>query len=323
MFCIHKKAPPPNLFALSNLVTTTTEVSLGAPKSIGLNLVVDKRPWSRGCETRAGNLIADSYAWKGNADLGMINGGNIRDDQGVSIIPKGTIPDTTTFGKFMIFANKIQLVRMNAYRLKQALENAYRQLSTTMIASNADDLDEDGPQHGNCFSAGSGSGRFMHLSSNIQVELKLSNSALTLVSGTSASLKNLKANNNGSRVVRIIIKGLVIYNNPSGTYNTGWATGDSSCTVRQTTFTNSAACNFYTVAVPDFQVSAGDGIFSFNPEVTVNGSAPSEFSGDSPMSAEIINTSLGKDIDISYEYVQSFTTGPVYPRISNRLLFFQ
>lgn len=322
VFCIHKKAPPPSLFALTD-VATTTPVILGAPKSIGLNLVIDKRTWSRGCETRAGNLIADSYAWKGNADIGMINGGNIRDDQGVSTIPKGTIPDDKTFGKFMIFGNKIQLVRMNAYRLKQALENAYRQLNTTMIASNADDQDEDGPQHGNCFGAGSGSGRFMQVSSNLQVELKLSNSPLTLVSGTSASNKNLKANNNGSRVVRIIIKGLVVYNNPTGTYDTGWAIGNSSCTVRQTTFTNSAACNFYTVAVPDFQVAAGDGIFSFNPEVTVNGASPSEFSGDSPISAEIINTNLGKDVDITYEYVQSFTTGPVFPRISNRLLFFQ
>ncbi|MCX8000336.1 MAG: 5'-nucleotidase C-terminal domain-containing protein, partial [Leptospiraceae bacterium] len=275
LFCIHKKAPPPSIFTLANIATTTTtSLSVGAPKSIGLNLVVDKRQWTRGCETRAGNLIADSYAWKGNADIGMINGGNIRDDQGVSTIPKGTIPTIETFGKFMIFANNIQLVRMNAYRLKQALENAYRQLTTTMNASNADDLDEDGPQHGNCFNAGSGSGRFMQLSSNIQVELKLSNAPMTLVSGTSAANNNLKANNNGSRVVRMIVKGLVIYNNPSGTYDTGWASGSSSCTVRQTTFTNSAACNFYTVAVPDFQVAGGDGIFSFNPAITASGASP-------------------------------------------------
>jgi hypothetical protein len=252
----------------------------------------------------------------------MINGGNIRDDQGVSVIPKGTIPDNTTFGKFIIFGNTIQLVRMNAYRIKQALENSYRQLNTTLIAANYDDLDADGPQHGNCYGTGSGSGRFMHISSNWQIELKLSNAALTLVSGTSAGSKNLKANNNGSRVVRMIYKGLVLYNNPSGDYATGWATSSSSCTVRQTSFVNSAACDFFTVAVPDFQVTGGDGIFSFNPEITVNGAPPSEFAGDSPLSAEMINSNLGKDVDITYDYIQTFTEGPVYPRISNRLLFF-
>ena len=321
--CIQKKAPPESIFTALLSQVQTTQVSLGAPKSIGLDLVINKRPWNRGCEMRVGNLIADSYAWKANADIGMINGGNIRDDQNVSVIPKGTIPDETTFTKFIIFKNKVQLVRMNAYRLKQALENAYRQLNTTLYASSAEDLDEDGPQHGNCYNFGSGSGRFLHLSSNIQVEVKLSNSPLTLVSGTSASNNNLKANNNGSRVVRMIFKGVMIYNNPSGTYNTGWATGSNSCTVRQTNFTNSTACNMYLVAVPDFQVSGGDGIFSFNPAITSSGSPPSEFQGDSPMSAEIINTNLGVDTDITYEYIQSFTTGPVFPRVSNRLILTQ
>jgi hypothetical protein len=319
--CIQKKSPPASVFAGALVNTVQTVINPGAPKSIGLDLVVNRREWNRGCEMRVGNLISDAYAWGGNADIGMMNGGNIRDDQNISIIPKGTVPDEALFPRFIIFKNKVQVVRMNAYRLKQALENAFRQVNTTLVSTSADDVDADGPQHGDCYGFGSGSGRFMQLSSAIQVEIKLTNAPLTLVSGTSSSNNNLKSNNNGSRIVRIIIKGLIIYNNPNGNYDSGWSRGSESCTVRQTSFSNSAACNFYTVAVPDFQVTGGDGIFSFNPSVTVAGASPTEFEGDSPMSAQMINPDLGIDTDLIYNYIQSFTIGPVFPRVSSRILF--
>lgn len=315
--CIQKKAPPSNENILS-LATSTN--SIGAPKSIGLDLVTNKRAWNRGCENRVGNLVADSYAWKASADIGMVNGGNIREDQNVPTIVKGTIPDKTLFPRFMIFKNYVTTARINAYRLKQALENSNRQLNTTRALANTDDLDADGPQHGNCYGAGSGSGRILFLSSNISVDVNLSNKAMT-VSG-SASSNNLKTNAQGARITRMTINGIMIYNDTTGSFTSGWASGTSSCTVRQTSFNKSAACNQYLIATVDFQINGGDGNFSFNPAITSNASSPQEFSGDSPMSAEIINPSIGVDTDITYEYIQSFTYSPVYPRVTGRLNLF-
>ncbi|HNF17527.1 MAG TPA: 5'-nucleotidase C-terminal domain-containing protein, partial [Leptospiraceae bacterium] len=114
-FCIQKKSPPSSAAATS-LVTNT--VSLGAPKSIGLDLVTNIKAWNRGCELRTGNLVADAFAWKANADIGFVNGGNIREDQNVPTILKGTVPDSTLFAKFMIFNNQVIVSEINGYRLK-------------------------------------------------------------------------------------------------------------------------------------------------------------------------------------------------------------
>ncbi|HMV81110.1 MAG TPA: hypothetical protein PKA14_24505, partial [Leptospiraceae bacterium] len=89
-----------------------------------------------------------------------------------------------------------------------------------------------------------------------------------------------------------------------------------------TSFTNSAACNKYKIATVDFQINGGDGNFSFNPSITANAAGPTEFQGDVPMSAAVINTPIGTDSGIAYEYVQSFTSGPVFPKIGNRLNLF-
>ncbi|HMW07073.1 MAG TPA: 5'-nucleotidase C-terminal domain-containing protein [Leptospiraceae bacterium] len=307
-----KKAPPANALLATS---ATTNVSVGAPKSIGLDLVTNNRSWNRGCETRVGNLIADSFAWKANADIGTANGGNVRDDQNVPTIKKGTIPDNTLFGKFLIFKNQIYLTQINAYRLKQALENSNRQLTTTRIAASTDDNDVDGPQHGNCYSSGSGSGRLLYVSSNLSVDVTVANTPMT-VTGSAAS-NNLATGVTGARITRMFVKGVMIYNNPTGSFTSGWANGTSSCTVKQTSFTNSAACNQYTLASVDFQVNGGDGNFSFNPDV-----APSEFSGDSPASAAIIKKDLGIDAEIVYDYVQTFINGPVFPRVTGRLNIF-
>ncbi len=317
-FCIQKKSPPAEATAAASLVANT--VSLGAPKSIGLDLVTNVKAWNRGCELRTGNLVADAFAWKGNADVGFVNGGNIREDQNVPTIQKGTVPDSTLFSKFMIFKNQITISEINGYRLKQALENANRQLILPRYSSATDDMDSDGSQHGNCYNYGSGSGRILFPSSSISVDVNVSNTAMT-VSGSAGS-NNLKTGNVGARITRIVINGLMIYNNTSGLFTSGWAAGNSSCTVRQTNFTNSAACNKYKIATVDFQVNGGDGNFSFNPAITVNAAGPTEFQGDSPVSAAVISTGAGIDSDAVYEYVQTFTTGPVFPKINNRLNLF-
>ncbi|HMY69027.1 MAG TPA: 5'-nucleotidase C-terminal domain-containing protein [Leptospiraceae bacterium] len=316
-FCIQKKSPPSSAAATS-LVTNT--VSLGAPKSIGLDLVTNIKAWNRGCELRTGNLVADAFAWKANADIGFVNGGNIREDQNVPTILKGTVPDSTLFAKFMIFNNQVIVSEINGYRLKQALENSNRQLTLPRYSSATDDMDSDGSQHGNCYSFGSGSGRILFPSSNLSVDVNVSNTAMS-VSGSAGS-NNLKTNTVGARITRIVINGLMIYNNTSGSFTSGWAAGTSSCTVRQTSFTNSAACNKYKIATVDFQINGGDGNFSFNPSITANAAGPTEFQGDVPMSAAVINTPIGTDSGIAYEYVQSFTSGPVFPKIGNRLNLF-
>lgn len=299
---------------LSTLATQTS----GAPKSFGLDLLVNSR-LSRGCEMRLGNLLADSNAYKANATLGFYNGGNIRDEQGIKaiyptgIIPKGTIPTLDLIRKFIPFTGGLVRINMRAYRIKQALESASSRLNA-QAERNTDNLDSDGPIHGNCWlnPQTTGSGRFFQLSSKMQIEINPS--ASTLVITGSAASNTLLITTEGKRITRIIIDGVLLYNNSSGDINSGWSSSTSTCTIKGITFTASAACNFYSVGVQKFQFDGGDSNPSFNPNML-------EVNNDG--SVILLESGVGSNMDdasIFYEYMQTFTTGPAMPRISNRII---
>lgn len=299
---------------LSTLATQTS----GAPKSFGLDLLVNSR-LSRGCETRLGNLLADSNAYKANATLGFYNGGNIRDEQGIKaiyptgIIPKGTIPTLDLIRKFIPFTGGLVRVNMRAYRIKQALESASGRLNA-QAERNTDDQDSDGPTHGNCWlnPQSTGSGRFFQVSSKMQIEINPQASVI-IVSGSAAS-NTLLITTEGKRVTRIIIDGVLLYNNSTGDINSGWSSSSTSCIIKGITFNSSAACNYYSVGVQKFQYDGGDSNPSLNPnmlEVNNDGSVVLLDSG--------IASSLD-DASIFYEYMQTFTTGPAMPKISNRII---
>jgi 2',3'-cyclic-nucleotide 2'-phosphodiesterase (5'-nucleotidase family) len=101
-------------FFLSALTTQVT----GTPKSFGVNIPINSR-LARGCETRIGNLTSEAIAYKANATIGIHNGGNIRDEQGIKaiypdgIIPKGTIPTIDLIRKFLPFTGVEEIFVMN------------------------------------------------------------------------------------------------------------------------------------------------------------------------------------------------------------------
>lgn len=299
---------------LSTLATQTS----GAPKSFGLDMLVNSR-LSRGCETRLGNLLADSNAYKANATLGFYNGGNIRDEQGIKtiyptgIIPKGTIPTLDLIRKFIPFTGGLVRVNMRAYRIKQALESASGRLNA-QAERNTENQDSDGPTHGNCWlnPQSTGSGRFFQVSSKMQIEINPQASVI-VVSGSAAS-NTLLITTEGRRVTRIIIDGVLLYNNSTGDINSGWSSSSTSCVIKGITFTSSAACNFYSLGVQKFQYDGGDSNPSLNPNMI-------EVNNDG--SVLLIDSGIASNMDdasIFYEYMQTFTTGPAMPKISNRII---
>lgn len=252
--CIQKQ----NSFEDQRLLLSTLAIQpAGTPKSFGLNMLINNRI-GRGCETRMGNLAADAYANKANATIGFFTSGGIRDDFGIKgtyangIIPKGTIPTVDLIRKFLPFQGG-NLLRLNiqAYRIKQALESASNRLNAK-AERNTDDLDGDGPTHGNCWLNPnvSGSGRFFQLSNKFQIELNPSATPL-VVSGSGAA-NTLRITTEGKRIIRIILDGILIYNNTSGDINSGWSSGTTSCTIKGIVFTSSAACNYYSLATDNF-----------------------------------------------------------------------
>lgn len=296
-----------------------TLISTGAPKSFGLDLQINNRI-GRGCETRVGNMTADAMAWKANALLGFYGSGSIRDDYGIknsfpnAIIPKGTVPTLPLLKTILPFDGGDMLrTNMRAYRIKQALEHSVSRLNS-QAERNTDNMDADGPTHGNCWLNPnvSGSGRFLQLNSKMQIEVNPTATA-SVVSGTGAA-RTLLVVTQGRRVTRIIIDGLLVYNNSTGDINSGWANGVSSCTIKGTMFTSSAACNFYSVGVEKFQFNGADSNPALSPDMT-------EVSNDG--SIIVLETGIGSklsDADIVYEYIQTFTTGPLFPKISNRII---
>jgi hypothetical protein len=306
-----------NPIALTSLLGDLDE---GAPGSIGLNLRINNRQWSRGCETRMGNLAANAYAWKTNSDVGLMGGGALRDSEGVDIIPKGTIPTVTLFKQFIIFSNQLTRVRIRAYRFKQAMEMSNNVLNN-VGARNTENLDADGPQTGNCWLTGSpgGSGRFLHLSNRMSIEVNPTATAAA-VSGTSGD-RNIIFTNPGSRIVKIIFNGIILYNNSTGNINSnldgqagvpGWnRLPGENCVVNGVNFSNSAACRFITIGVDEFQQRGGDSNPAFSPLFPGN--------DDGSVFLEAIN--LGDDARSIQEYIETvYTQGPVFPRISNRII---
>ncbi|MCC5815736.1 MAG: 5'-nucleotidase C-terminal domain-containing protein [Leptospira sp.] len=306
-----------NPIALASLLGDLDE---GAPGSIGLDLRINNRQWSRGCETRMGNLAANAYAWKTNSDIGLMGGGALRDSEGVNVIPKGTIPTVTLFKQFIIFANQLTRVRIRAYRFKQAMEMSNNVLNN-IGDRNTDNLDIDGPQTGNCWLTGSpgGSGRFLHLSNRMSIEVNPTATAAS-VSGTSGD-GNITFTNPGSRVVKIIFNGIILYSNPTGNINTnpdgqagvpGWnRLPGENCVVNGINFSNSAACRFITIGVDEFQQRGGDSNPAFSPVFPGN--------NDGSVFLEAIN--LGDDAQSIHEYIETvYTQGPVFPRISSRII---
>lgn len=301
------------------LLSTLSTQASGAPKSFGLDMLINNR-LGRGCETRMGNLGADVYANRANAMIGFYAGGNIRDDFGIKgtypngIIPKGTIPTVALIKRFLPFqGGNLLRINIQAYRLKQALESSVGRLNSR-AERNTDELDADGPTHGNCWLNPnvSGSGRFLHVSSKLQVEVNPTATA-AVVSGSGAS-NTLRITTEGRRIIRIIIDGILIYNNSTGDINSGWSSGTSTCTIKGTQFIASAACNFYTAGVEKFQYDGGDSNPALKPEML-------EISNDG--SVVVLESGIAPNVDdanIFYEYIQTFTTGPVLPKISNRII---
>lgn len=295
----------------------TTQVT-GTPKSFGVNIPINSR-LARGCETRIGNLTSEAIAYKANATLGIHNGGNIRDEQGIKaiypdgIIPKGTIPTIDLVKKFLPFTGGLVRVNMRAYRIKQALESAVGKLNIKAERS-IENMDADGPTHGNCWlnPLTTGSGRFFQVSSKVQIELNPS--ALSAVVSGSGASNTLLITTEGKRVIRIFIDGILLYDNPTGEINSGWNAGSSSCTIKGINFTSSAACNFYSVGIPRFQYDGGDANPSLNPNMLEINNDGSVILQESGIAANL------DDATIFYDYIQTFTTGAAFSKISNRII---
>lgn len=294
-------------------------VSIGAPKSFGLNMLIDNRI-NRACETRIGNFGADAYRDRGKAQIGFFSGGTIRQDFGIlttyptGVIPKGTIPTFALMKQFLPFqGGNFLKVNLSAYRIKQALEVGMSRLNNS-AERDIDGVDSDGPIHGNCWlnPQPSGSGRFLHVSSNIHIEVNPT--ATALVTSGSSSTNNLLVATEGNRIVKLSIDGILLYNNPTGSITSGWSAGSSTCTIKGTTFTNSAACTFFSASVEKFQFDGSDFNPSLNPIM-------SEINNDG--SVVVLEAGIAAALDdagILFEYIQTFTTGPVFPKISNRIL---
>lgn len=270
------------------------------------------RAWVRGCETRIGNLLSDGMKTQTDSDIGVMAGGNIRDDQGITVLSKGTL-SKADLTKVMPFNNTIYQVRLNAYRLKQNFEASASRLSTTQSATQGADSDSDGDQHGDCyFQSVSGSGRFLQVSSNVQVTINTANTA-QVTTGTAAD-NSLAIQTAGNRIVKIVIDGSNVYENSSGDIGAGWSLGATSCTNESVLFSNSKACNVYTVAIQSFQALGNDSHPAFNP-------ALAEVGNDGTVA--ILSSNVGLDIDIAFDYLLSLKSQGqlIKTTIEGRILF--
>lgn len=268
-----------------------------------LNLRSD---WMLGCETRMGNLVTDAFAAQTGSTIAVINGGAIRDDQGLDFIPAGTVTGAQ-IAQTIFFRDRVFQIRIAAFRLKQSLEEGVSRLGTTLTALQSADADADGAQHGNCFfTQSAGNGRFLHLSSNLQMDVRVSNQA-QITSGSAAS-NSLQITTPGRRVVRLTVDGSTIYDNPDGDPSAGWSGGATSCSA----FTLSAACNSYVLALGDFIARGNDGHPTFDP-------AQLEVSTDGTVT--VLSQDRGVDQDIVLEYLQNLTLQgtPARPLVEGRI----
>ncbi len=282
----------------------------GIPRIIGsaqvdsnLNLRSD---WMLGCETRMGNLVTDAFAAQTGSSIAVFNGGAIRDDQGLDFIPAGTVTGEQ-IAQTIFFRDRVFQIRIAAFRLKQSLEEGVSRLGTTATALEGADADADGAQHGNCFfTQSAGNGRFLHLSSNLQMDVRVANQA-QITSGSAAS-DSLQITTPGRRVVRLTVNGSIIYDNADGDPSVGWSGGAASCS----TFTLSAACNSYVLALGDFIARGNDGHPTFDPN-------QAEVSNDGTVI--VLSEDRGVDQDIVLEYLMNLTMQgtPARPLIEGRI----
>ncbi|MDX1957493.1 MAG: 5'-nucleotidase C-terminal domain-containing protein [Leptospiraceae bacterium] len=303
-FCIQKKNQ--TISAESGAVTIVAQAGRGI---LGLDIRVGNIGWTRGCETRMGNLAADSFAWKANTQLGLMNGGGIRHDRNVDLISKGTVFTRTILDSFMPFSNNLNVYNLNAYRIKQAMEGGVNKLLTSKTFSSSDDNDSDGPQHGNCYGIVGdleGSGRFLFVNSRWKFKINPINVPQSITG--SASDKTLRVLSEGRRITEIQFDGNLLYSNSSGDPNSGWTSGRSSCTIKGISFNQSSACNFYSVTISDFYASGGDENPSFNSELQ-------EIQNDG--TAINLGRNAGVDKNAILEYIINFST--YYPRVEGRL----
>ncbi len=228
--------------------------------------------WNRRCETRLGNLIADAIKERGETQIGIMNGGGIRplvpgdaNNLAVNTLPKGEVTRDQVTLTILPFPNKLTVIRLRGYRLKQMLEHSAAAITTTVTVTASDDHDADGATHGDCRANGStgggatASGGFLHFSKGFKVYYKPSNERRETNGQTGL---NTQLTTQGKRVVKIVLNNAVIYDNPGGDMGVGWVSGTSSCALGTTNFTNSMACTYFTLAVSDFYVNSGGDNYS-------------------------------------------------------------
>ncbi|MCS6984833.1 MAG: 5'-nucleotidase C-terminal domain-containing protein [Leptospiraceae bacterium] len=279
--------------------------------------------WNRRCETRLGNLIADAMKEIGGAQIGIMNGGGIRplvssqpNNLPLNTVPKGELTREQVNTIFP-FQNKLTVIRLRGYRLKQMLEHSAAAVTNTVFATQDQDHDADGAVHGDCRTNGSGSGftasgGFLQVSSGFKVHYKTAN-AMRVTNG--ATGLSTQINTQGSRVVKMVLNGITIYENPSGDFSTGWAQGPSSCTYKTTNFTNSAACSFFSLAVSDFYVDQGGDNYS------MIAPASAEVASDGSVVVERRTNLVTADVLWDYLLQRVEILLPIKPVIEGRIIY--
>jgi hypothetical protein len=300
--CIHNEPVDP-------LWSLRRAAGLKTPKSGEIHTNLDlNHEWIRACETRTGNLFADAFAWASGSKIGFIASGAIRNDRGIEILNKGLVSGDDLV-KVLPFNNKVYLIRLQGFRLKQNLETSASKLSENISAYRGDDSDVDGSQHGDCFFSNlEGGGRFLQVSSSLQILVNTKNQ-IQEVEGNAAD-NDLKVTTDGKRIVKISVDGLIIYENKTGDINSGWTEGAKSCK----SFTKSAACTFFTVSIGDFHAAGNDEHPAFNPDLA-------EVNNDG--SVLVLSEDMGIDVEIVSDYINYLNNNfdEYKPKIENRILF--
>jgi hypothetical protein len=306
-----KEEPKPK--TTDDNASTNGEVELF---TIHTNLSLDK-DWVRGSEARVGNLFSDAYAWATNADIGFIAGGSIRNDYGTLVLEKGMVVEKEFDQALPHHTDEVYKINMQGYRLKQNLEAAATKLDEEKFSSKGDDADEDGPQHGNCYSKRvKGSGRFLQISAGLRVVINTKN-AIQTVSGSSET-NSLAVTSEGNRIVSIMVNGSIIYENSTGEINTGWSNSANSnaCSFNGASFTNSAACDYFTAAINEWHAAGGDEHPAFNPDLK-------EINNDGSVEVLSWENKKGQNKDIIIKYVKYLNRefAKYKPKIEDRITF--
>ncbi len=104
-----------------NEIVATTDISLSGYDDDGIRLV-------RNRETTIGNFCADAYRIMGRADIGLINGGGIRDD-----LPAGEVTYADVLAVHP-FGNTLCVAKATGQEILDNLEVAYRDTAAEYVA---------------------------------------------------------------------------------------------------------------------------------------------------------------------------------------------